>query len=220
MGNLIRKIRENTGPDCLLTLPRRDGEAGVGLDMMATRDTAFSEFSRTTLTQGDETLRQTRTLLDPRQCPAVDYIRDNRDYPATRLGLRLDTPNVVSGNRITGVLRGTGGKYVALLLVDNNGVVQDLQRFLSQSGNFTRFDVPVTRAGPRRDTAQILLAVASSNPLQQIRDRSGIAGGGCVCGTARRADRTRSDRCYNVRRTLNLDRTGHRSSRRHKNVSS
>ncbi|MCG7630485.1 serine/threonine protein kinase [Epibacterium sp. MM17-32] len=173
VGDLIRQIRNNGGPDCLLTLPRRDGAEGVGLDMMAAQDTAFATFSDTVLTQTDAALRQTRTLLDPRQCPAVDYVRGNRDYPATRLGLRLESRSVASGGRITGVLRGTAGKYVALLLVDNNGVVQDLQRFLSQSGNFTRFDVPVTRAGPQRDTAQMLLAVASPSPLRQIRDRSG-----------------------------------------------
>jgi len=174
VGDLIRKIRDNGGPECLLTLPRRDGADGVGLDMMAAQDTSFADFSRTVLAQTETDLRQTRTLLDPRQCPAVDYVRDNRDYPATRLGLRIDAPTVASGGRLTGVLRGTGGKYVALLLVDNNGVVQDLQRFLSQSGNFTRFDVPVTRAGPQRDTAQMLLAVASTSPLQQLRERSDL----------------------------------------------
>ena len=173
VGDLIRKIRSNAGEECLLTLPRSDGEDGVGLDMMAAQDTAFSRFSETVLTQSDSDLRQTRTLLDPRQCPAVEYIKDNRDYPATRLGLRLDASSVASGTRLTGVLRGTAGKYVALLLVDNNGVVQDLQRFLSQSGNFTRFDVPVTRSGPRRDTAQMLIAIASRSPMQQIRDRNG-----------------------------------------------
>ena len=60
-----------------------------------------------------------------------------------------------------------------LLLVDDNGVVQDLQRFLSFSGNFVRFDVPVNRAGNSRDTSQMLLAIATRRPPDVIRNRAG-----------------------------------------------
>lgn len=171
--DLIARIRANGGPDCLLALPRRDGEDSVGLAMLADRDAAFGQFTQSVLSEDDSRMLQTRTLLDPRQCPAAEYVRRNRDYPATRLGLRLDSGSVSSGGRLTGALRGSAGKYVALLLVDNNGVVQDLQRFLSQSGNVTHFDVPVTLAGPVRDTAQMLIAIGSTSPLQQIRSRDG-----------------------------------------------
>lgn len=173
IGDLIRRIRTATADACLLALPRRDGEDGVGLAMIAANDQAMGIFVDTALTEDDADIRQTRTLVDPRQCPAVSYIRQNRDYPATRLGIRLDSNEVPSGGRLTGTVRGTAGKYILLLLVDNNGVVQDLQRFLSFSGNFTRFDVPVTRAGPPRDTSQILLAIGTNRPPNVIRDRIG-----------------------------------------------
>ena len=154
----------NTGaevPSCLVALPRRDG-AGL-----------METFARSALTPEDAAVRQTRTLVDPRQCPALGFIRNNRDYPATGIGLRLDTPEVASGGRLTGVLRGVAGRYVTLLLIDDNGVVQDLQRFLAFSGNLTRFDVPVTRAGPSRDTSQLLLAIATRQPPDAIRTRIG-----------------------------------------------
>ena len=173
VGDLIRRIRTAVADACLLALPRRDGEDGVGLALIAATDQAMAEFSSSVLTGEDADVRQTRTLVDPRQCPAVTYIRQNRDYPATRLGVRLDSPEVPSGGRLTGTLRGTAGRYVVLLLVDNNGVVQDLQRFLSFSGNFARFDVPVTRSGPPRDTSQMLLAIATDRPPNVIRDRTG-----------------------------------------------
>ena len=173
LGDLIRRIRTSVADACLLALPRRDGEDGVGLAFISSTDAAMERFSQDVLTEDDADIRQTRTLVDPRQCPAVTYIRQNRDYPATRLGVQLDATEVPSGGRLTGVLRGTAGKYVLLLLVDNNGVVQDLQRFMSFSGNFARFDVPVTRAGAARDTSQLLLAIATNRPPSIIRDRAG-----------------------------------------------
>lgn len=174
VGDLLRRIRTAAPETCLLALPRRDGENGVGLALIASSDSAMARFSDAVLTQeSDADIRQTRVLVDERQCSALNYVRDNTDYPATQLGIRLDSVEVASGDRVTGVLRGTAGRYVTLLLVDNNGVVQDLQRFMSFSGNFTRFDVPVTLAGGQRDTKQMLLAIATRRPAPVIKDRTG-----------------------------------------------
>lgn len=173
IGDLIGRIRAATADPCLIALPRRDGADGVGLALVSAQDGAMELFAQEALTAEDAALRQTRTLVDPRQCPALNYIRQNRDYPATAMGLRIDTPEVQSGGRLTGVLRGAAGRYVTLLLIDDNGVVQDLQRFLAFSGNLARFDVPVTRAGPSRDTSQLLLAIATRRPPDAIRARIG-----------------------------------------------
>lgn len=173
IGELLGRIRTSNSYSCLIALPRRDGEDGVGLALISASDSEISEFVDTVLTEDDASVRQTRTFVDPRQCPALSYVRQNRDYPATRLGVRIDSTEVPTGGRLTGTLRGTAGKYVMLLLVDNNGVVQDLQRFLSFSGNFVRFDVPVTRVGPPRDTSQLLLAIATQRPPNVLRDRAG-----------------------------------------------
>ena len=185
IGALVERIRDATrtslrelnigaeAPSCLVALPRRDGAEGVGLAMIAADEGLMETFAQSALTAEDAAVRQTRTLIDPRQCPALSFVRNNRDYPATGIGLRLDTPEVASGGRLTGVLRGVAGRYVTLLLIDDNGVVQDLQRFLAFSGNLTRFDVPVTRAGPSRDTSQLLVAIATRQPPDAIRARIG-----------------------------------------------
>ncbi|MEQ8901018.1 MAG: serine/threonine protein kinase [Roseovarius sp.] len=173
IGDLMRVIRAAPPKNCLIALPRRDGADAVGLALLSAEDSAMSTYAEHVLTGENAELRQTRTLVDPRQCPALDFIRQNKDYPATRLGLRIDNRELPSGGRLTGILRGTSGRYVTLLLVDNNGVVQDLQRFLSFSGNFTRFDVPVTLAGPVRDTGQLLIALATRRSPTQIKERAG-----------------------------------------------
>ena len=173
IGDLLRRIRATPSEPCLLALPRRDGEDGVGLALVSNSEATMARFADALLTAEDAGIRQTRSLIDERQCAAMTYIRDNADYPATRLGVRLDAAEVPSGGRLTGVLRGTAGRYVLLLLVDNNGVVQDLQRFMTFSGNFARFDVPVTRAGAPRDTKQLLLAIATRRPTQTVRARAG-----------------------------------------------
>ena len=183
MGDLIQRIRaksedfrEERGPvwDCVIALPRRSGDDGIGLAMVSVSDAVMGEFVEEVLVRPEDAeIQQTRALVDERQCAALTFIADNVDYPATRIGMRLDTTSVNSGNRVAGVMRGVGDRNLALFLVDNNGVVQDLDRFLSKSGEFYRFDIPVTRVGPLRDTKHLLMAVASPESLAPLKDRSG-----------------------------------------------
>lgn len=173
IGELITRIRAAVSDPCLVAIPRRDGEEGIGLELLASTDRAMERFSQDVLTAEDSDLRQTRILIDPRQCPVLTYIRKNRSYPAMRMGLRLETTSVPSGGSLTGVLRGGAGRFITLLLIDDNGVVQDLQRFMSFSGNLARFEVPVTRNGPSRDTSQIILALATRRAATSIRDKNG-----------------------------------------------
>ena len=174
VAELIRRIRDTAKPSCLLALPRRVGADGIGLALISADDGAMAGYADALLTRpGDADIAQSRTLVDIRQCPALGFIAGNRDYPATRIGLRLERAEVPSGNRLSGVLTGVGDRSFALLLVDNNGVVQDLSRFVAPQDDALRFDVPVTRVGPRRDTKQLLVAVAADGSVQQITEQSG-----------------------------------------------
>lgn len=173
LADLIGRIRDAEADPCLLTIPRRSGEDGIGLAMLAASDGAMAAFSDTVLTEDDAGIVQTRTLVDERQCPALAFFQLNRDYPASRLGIRLDAPSIGSGQSLTGLMRGIADRDFMLMLIDNNGVVQDLTRFASVNGDFARFEVPMTRVGPSRDTAPILIAIASRQTLDPLRERMG-----------------------------------------------
>lgn len=173
LSELIRNVRSQPTQPCLVAMPRRDGTEDVGLAFVGAQDGAMDGFASALQEITGVGVSQSRTLVDPRQCPALTFVQDNREYPATRMGLRVDQSEIQSGGRLTGLLRGSAGRYVTLLLIDDNGVVQNLQRFMSFSGNLARFDVPVTRNGPARDTKQILLALATQRPPGDIRARDG-----------------------------------------------
>lgn len=173
IADLIERIRATPPQTCLIALPRRDGSDGVGLALIAAQDTAMEEFAQSVLGAQDTDIRQTRTLVDSRQCPAIRFVNDNSAYPAMRLGIQIDSPEVASGETITGVLRGVAGRYLTLVLVDDNGVVTNLQRFTTHAGNIARFDVPVTRVGLGRDTSPVILAIATDRPIGALTDRMG-----------------------------------------------
>jgi len=85
----------------------------------------------------------------------------------------LRTPIIGSGGNLIGTIENVAGMYTSLLLIDDNGVVQDLRRFTSFSSGRAEFNVPVSRDGAPRDTSQILFAIATQTRPVTITNRAG-----------------------------------------------
>ena len=173
LADLIDRVRAMPVAPCLVALPRRDGAEGVGLALISASEAASAEFAAALLGPEDIGMRQTRTLVDPRQCAALDLLASHPDYPASALGIALEQTVVQSGDSLRGSVRGGAQGSLTLLLVDNNGVVQDLQRFAAFSRGSARVDVPVTLYSPARDTAQLLIAVVTRRPPVTLLSRDG-----------------------------------------------
>lgn len=162
IGQLLRRIRATPQEQCTLALPRRaGGDALAGLAMIGADEAVLDAQAEEILAALDFSPVQTRELLDPRQCATLDALRQSDSYPANRIGLSLDVTNLRSGDFLTGRILGAGGLYVTLLLVDDNGVVQDLAPFVTIEGNTPVFEAPVARSGPARATRQVLLAIGT-----------------------------------------------------------
>lgn len=166
IGTLIRRIRATPSPQCTLALPRRAGPEGVGVSFIGAQQVALDSFSGRLLDGLAPTPIQTREIIDQRQCALLDAVRQITDYPAGRIGLALDDSTLRSGENLRGRVIGAGGLFVTLLLIDDNGVVQDMSRFTTLEGNEPAFNAPVARAGLTRATRQIILALGSeSGPI-------------------------------------------------------
>ncbi|CTQ33345.1 hypothetical protein [Jannaschia rubra] len=173
VGELLDRVAKVPGQDCTLALPRRAGADGAALALIGTDGGALDRLAQAILTGDLAATPQTRALIDPRQCHALDWLRGAPDHPATRLGLRLDATVVDSGTALTGIVQGVAGRYLTVLLIDDNGVVQDLGPFTTVAGNVARIDAPVNRDGPARDTRQIVVALTTRTAPSDLRDRMG-----------------------------------------------
>ena len=173
VGALLDRVDAVPGTACALALPRRAGRSDAALTLVGTQSAALDTLARAILTGPLEGTPQTRALVDGRQCPVLDWVREMEAYPATRLGLRLDANVVDSGTSLTGTVQGVAGRVLTLVMIDDNGVVQDLTPWVTQSGNLARLDVPVARDGPNRDTRQVVLALATREVPGDLRARFG-----------------------------------------------
>ena len=161
IGALLQRIRSTPAPQCTLVLPRRAGDDGVGLSFIGAEPDALDTLAARIVDGLDIEPPQTREILDARQCAALDAIRLSAAYPASRIGLALEDTTLSSGEALQARVLGAGGLFLTLILVDDNGVVQDLARFTTLDGNDPVIDAPVARSGPSRDTRQMLIVLGS-----------------------------------------------------------
>lgn len=172
--DLVNLIATFQTERCLIALPRRSAGERVGLQLTAAEDRNIENFLDR-LDELDPNLTEIRdkNLIDRRQCPALDFIANNQDYPGSRLGLQLADTVIASGGAIQGAVVGVSGLNFALMLVDDNGVVHDLSRFASVTGDTVQFLVPLSRRGSSRDTRLLLIAMAAPTPLTQLVSKQG-----------------------------------------------
>lgn len=162
VSELVARIRTRLSEPCLLALPQEGADGAPALSMIAADELAMQGFASAVLADLTPLPAQSTTLVDNRQCAALNFVRESTAYPAFRLSISLDETVIDSNTHLTGSIGNTAGRYILLLMVDDNGVVQDLTQYLSFTGNAARFEVPLRRAGPARDTSQALIAMATS----------------------------------------------------------
>lgn len=173
LADLLARIRERLTDPCLLAQPVLRGDDDIQLNILTSDDRQVTELVGALTRDLDIVTAQETVLLDPRQCPAVTFLRNDPQYPAFALGLTLESQSISSGMSLRGqILNGTG-YYTTLLLVDDNGVVHDLRRFLVVSASGVSFDVPLARAGLTRDTHQLLIAIATQSRPRSITEHAG-----------------------------------------------
>ncbi len=173
MSQLVQKIRDRLGDPCLVAFPQRKSGGDPLVLVVADNDRVINTFADAVLNDADAPIEHRPILVDSRQCPALNLARENRNYPSFGLSVKLRSPIVSNGGHLVGTINNIAGLYTSLLLIDDNGVVQDLRRFTSFAAGRAEFDVPVTRPGAARDTSQILIVIATQTRPETIALRAG-----------------------------------------------
>jgi hypothetical protein len=173
LRELIERIQGRLADTCILALPAGGGETPLQLQMISADDQTISEFEAAALRDLSFEMERNRQLIDTLQCAALNMLRTNDRYPTFPISIGLVTDQIDSGGNLQGVVRGLGSRTISIILVDDNGVVQNLRRFVTQFGSEYRFDIPMTRDGTPRDTRQLLVVLATQGPIATLAQMDG-----------------------------------------------
>ncbi len=173
VSELVSRIRTNVSDTCLIAIPQMAANGAPELLILTASEADVAPYASAILDGIEPRPGQRSVLMDARQCAVLDYVRQNRSYPAFRMSFGLEIDQITSGDELTGAVGGTAGRYVSLIMIDDNGVVQDLGKYLSFVGDKAQFDVPLRRAGATRDTKQLLVAIGTNSRPQSVDAQNG-----------------------------------------------
>jgi hypothetical protein len=108
----------------------------------------------------------------PQQCPAVDMLLRLDAHEPGNLILRSALAVEKAGERVRLQIEGVGQRTLSLVVVHEDGVVQDLTAEAKQSGNSIVFEGRIDGRGPARPSRKLVLAFAGPHrpsALDQVR---------------------------------------------------
>jgi serine/threonine-protein kinase len=169
-GEIEQYITQYNGGDCFFIAPNSVSANAARIDGYGDSPAAFEilddAFKRANGFEADIDVRQ----VTPPQCPAITFLGRLRGERSRALRVRAAKTNLKSGETLEGTIEGAGNSSVQLLLVSEEGVVQDLSRFLKLAGDARSFRLGMQREGAAGAQPQLLIAVSSTKPLETLRD--------------------------------------------------
>ncbi|MDW6026572.1 hypothetical protein SAZ10_32910 [Mesorhizobium sp. BAC0120] len=159
---IVDFIRHYGGGDCFIALPAMKLDGDVTFQTFG-RDKAREDAFRQALLglDGLKAEISSGNVADP-QCLALSFARKARRYPGFSLMIDLHNADMASGTRLSGSVLNANGRELHLLLVDDEGQVQSMDRFLSaDNGTDRTFSTPLTLTGGPVATKQILVAITA-----------------------------------------------------------
>ena len=162
----VRKFLENDGNrPCVYAKPGKIEEGRpsfTGYGGGWARIRRFSaDFTRAV---GVDPLLAIRPVMDT-QCPTVDFVRSLGRLGAGELAIIIDHQQIADFGNLIGHLEGEFGTNILLLVIDDDGAVQDISPMLHRKGNANVFAEPVRLRAHGGSRYQMLLAICTHSPL-------------------------------------------------------
>jgi len=163
-------IEQYDGGDCFFIVPIAVGEKRAAIEGLGTKMEPFNSldeaFKRNIGFSADIGLR----LVTAPQCPAVTFLARLRHERARAPRLDLDKVRLKSGEVLSGTIDRYGSRNIELLLVSDNGAVQNVSSLLKPGIDAKTFSIGMQHSGDAKGSLpQLLLAVSSPQPLSALR---------------------------------------------------
>jgi eukaryotic-like serine/threonine-protein kinase len=127
------------------------------------------------------------------QCPAIGFIGGLLKSRLPELAVRLEADYIASGDELRGRIEGAALPWLSLLLVDDDGMVHDISKYLQHSDAGPHFAVPVYLTAQGKDRNQLIVAIAARRALDRLKLTGPAAGSELFPAVVREADATQND---------------------------
>lgn len=184
---ITRFVRGYDGGGCFAALPGGPTASEASLSGFSRDETALGQFNEAL---GRSTgARAAGRQVSQAQCSALAFARSQAAYPDFAVRLAVSPDRIPSGGTIRGIVSGTADQPVTLLILDDEGRIQDASFLLSGSEDGTRsFETPLSLTGDPVPTVQLFVVLAGGDGIAALRPPVPVEARRYFQEIARRAD--------------------------------
>lgn len=157
---------------CFLALASAKGEA-ISVNGFATAVGQVSELHRRIGRLIEVPIDIRGHVVTDAQCAALAFAVGLEGYPEPSLLVELAVPEIASGKELSGRIANLSRKRLYLVVVDDEGKVQEVQNLFLESEGTVGFRAPLTLTDGPVGTEQLLVAIASDEALETFSLQEG-----------------------------------------------
>jgi len=166
-------VRGYAGGDCFAALPSLSDEDRFQFETFARSKSDLDTFRAALEEKTGVLSATTMKAISDAQCAAMQFVQEADSYPSFKLYFDLKDRSIASGTTLSGSIGGATAGVLNLILIDDEGKVQDIGSFLKFAQGKAIFEVPMTYAGGPIDTQQVLMAIVTQGRISTVKDYSG-----------------------------------------------
>ncbi len=167
-----RFIQHYDGGDCFFMTPIAVSATAAAVEGFGDSTAPFELLDKAfKKTQGFEAKIGVR-LVTPQQCPAITFLNRLRVDGARTPRISLGSVKLRPGEPLVGNIENFANRLVELLLVSDNGLVQNMSYLLKPGTDALSFAIDIPRSDDAAGTSQLVMAVATPRVLDSLRQPS------------------------------------------------
>ena len=169
IDTITRYVNNYDGGDCFFAIAISIGETAAQIEGYGASTAPFQtlddNFKRSNGFEADIGVRQ----VTPLQCPAITFLSRVRAQRQAAPQLDIGQANLKSGQSLTGTIDGYGDRVLELLLVSDDGSVNNVTQLVKTTRDGKTFNLRISLSGTSAAQPQILMVVASAHPLATLQ---------------------------------------------------
>lgn len=166
-----RFLQQFDGGDCFFIMPVAIGSSAAVLEGFGASTASFESLDRSfKKSQGYEASIGVR-LVTPPQCPAITFLNKVRGDASRAPRISLGSVKIQANDTISGSVENFANRVVELLLISEDGLVQNMSYYLKPGTDALSFSFPVKRSetGSKGNVPQLIMAVSTPRVLDSLR---------------------------------------------------
>ena len=174
-AGVVRFLQTHDDGGCFVAMPSTRPGGLLGLDGFTDDGARLTRFVRDFETATSVAANPSSAVVSPAQCRALAFARTLPRYPKFSLRFALERRDLGNGEALSGTILNSADRPIHLLVVDDEGKVQSLDRHVVRSASGVSFAAPMTLTAGPVATVQLLVALSGDKPFETLDALNGKA---------------------------------------------